>query len=162
MLAQLETQQYEFKWKIDREKQDIGTLREMVEPTLKLKVGAQVMFIKNDVPDESGIRRWVNGTIGKIHELTDNSISVKVGKEIYDVPCCIWENSRYFYNAKEKKIALRTVGVAEQFPLCLAWAITIHKAQGQTLDAIKIDLGNKAFASGQTYVALSRGKAHYD
>lgn len=123
---------------------------------LKLKVGAQVMFIKND-PEGS----YVNGTIGKVVELTSHSIKVfseeiKGGKTI-EVHPATWENIKYKPSKKDPtEIEAETVGTFEQYPLKLAWAVTVHKSQGKTFDKVIIDMGRGAFESGQTYVALSR------
>lgn len=126
---------------------------------LSLKEGAQVMFIKND-PE----RKFVNGTIGKIVELTSEAIKVMVeesdGKErLIDVPKLEWEILKYTVNDKDdSKIETEAVGKFTQYPLKLAWAITIHKSQGKTFEKVIIDLGKGAFEHGQTYVALSRCK----
>lgn len=122
------------------------------EPELTLKVGAQVIFIKNDTD-----KRWVNGTIGQVSGLTDTVIKVKLKDgEIYSVEKRIWENIKYQYNKEKKKIEQEIVGTFKQYPLKLAWAITIHKSQGLTFDKVVVDFGNGTFASGQAYVALSR------
>lgn len=122
------------------------------EPELTLKVGAQVIFIKNDTD-----KRWVNGTIGQVSGLTDTEIKVKLKDgEIYSVEKRIWENIKYQYNKEKKKIEQEIVGTFKQYPLKLAWAITIHKSQGLTFDKVVVDFGNGTFASGQAYVALSR------
>lgn len=126
---------------------------------LSLKEGAQVMFIKND-PE----RKFVNGTIGKIVDLTSEAIKVMVqdfdGTErLIDVPKLEWEILKYSVDEKdESKIETKAVGKFTQYPLKLAWAITIHKSQGKTFERVIIDLGKGAFAHGQTYVALSRCK----
>lgn len=126
---------------------------------LSLKEGAQVMFIKND-PE----RKFVNGTIGKIVELTSEAIKVMVedhdGRErLIDVPKLEWEILKYSVDEKdESRIETKAVGKFTQYPLKLAWAITIHKSQGKTFKKVIIDLGKGAFAHGQTYVALSRCK----
>jgi len=122
---------------------------------LELKVGAQIIFIKNDQD-----KRWVNGTIGTIigidlengdhlYVLTDE------GKEM-DVERAMWANVRYTYNEKEKKIDEEELGTFTQFPVRLAWAITIHKSQGLTFSRTAIDFTGGVFAGGMTYVALSR------
>lgn len=122
------------------------------EPELTLKVGAQVIFIKNDTD-----KRWVNGTIGQVSELTDTEIKVKLKDgEIYSVEKRIWENIKYQYNKEKNKIEQEIVGTFKQYPLKLAWAITIHKSQGLTFDKVVVDFGSGTFASGQAYVALSR------
>lgn len=125
------------------------------EKFLKLKVGAQVMFVKND--SES---KWVNGTIGKVTKLTDYSIKVKVKKgdteTEYEVEQAKWEKTEYKWNEEKKEIESEVVGTFVQYPLKLAWAITIHKSQGLTFDQVVIDSGTGMFAHGQLYVALSR------
>ncbi len=126
------------------------------EPALKLKKGAQVMFVKNDPK-----KRFVNGTIGKIIRLDSDNIRVLVsdkdGNRHIDVEKLEWEIQRYKLDKDdETKIESETVGTFKQYPLKLAWGITIHKSQGKTFDKVIIDLGRGAFEHGQTYVALSR------
>ncbi len=118
---------------------------------LELKVGAHVMFSKNDKD-----KRWVNGTVGEVTKLADQKITVRVESDEYVVERQKWEAIRYEYDAKTEKMAEVVVGSYEQFPLQLAWAITIHKSQGKTFDNVVINLGNGAFTKGQAYVALSR------
>lgn len=127
------------------------------EAVLKLKLSAQVMFIKND-PD----RRFVNGSLGKIAQLNDHSVIVKMEnaqgqiREI-EVEPVEWEILKYKPSDKDPtQIDTETLGTFKQLPLKLAWAVTIHKAQGKTFDKVIIDLGKGAFEHGQTYVALSR------
>jgi nucleoside-triphosphatase THEP1 len=123
------------------------------EKELHIKVGAQVMFVKNDVEK---VRRFFNGKIGLVKALQDDLIIVEDddGTEI-TVTKHVWENIRYEHNAKENRIDEEVIGRFKQFPLRLAWAITIHKSQGLTFDHVVIDAG-RAFSPGQVYVALSR------
>lgn len=121
---------------------------------LEVKPGAQVIFIKNDKD-----KRWVNGTLGVVDCIDEEAGIISVINEEgveYDVEREIWENVRYTYNEKEQKIEEEQLGVYQQFPLRLAWAITIHKSQGLTFKQVNIDLSGGVFAGGQTYVALSR------
>lgn len=126
------------------------------EETLTLKEGAQVMFIKNDVGEE---RKYFNGKIGFVKELLLDKhqivVGFKDGGEDVVVRRETWENIKYKYNKGEDKIEEEVLGTFSQFPLRLAWAITIHKSQGLTFDKAIIDAGT-SFASGQVYVALSR------
>ena len=126
------------------------------EETLTLKVGAQVMFIKNDVGED---RKYFNGKIGIVKELLLDKHQVVVGfadrSEDVVVRRETWENIKYKYNKGEDKIEEEVLGTFSQFPLRLAWAITIHKSQGLTFEKAIIDAGT-SFAAGQVYVALSR------
>jgi ATP-dependent exoDNAse (exonuclease V) alpha subunit len=122
---------------------------------LTLKHGARVIFTQND-PEG----RWVNGTLGTVTKLEDTLVTVEKddGKEV-EVERAVWPQARWVWNASEKKMEVKQEYKYVQFPLAPAWALTIHKAQGMTLDAVEIDLGRGAFAPGQTYVALSRARA---
>lgn len=120
--------------------------------SLQLKVGAQVMFTKNDPQ-----KRWVNGTVGIIEDL-GKSIFVRLlsRNEVVEVDQARWSNFRYVWNKKTKQIEKHETGCYCQYPLILSWAVTIHKSQGKTIEKVHLDLGRGAFAFGQTYVALSR------
>ena len=123
---------------------------------LRVKEDAKVMFIKND-PDG----RWVNGTIGLVIDCSDKNkkvIKVKVGKEVFKVKREEWNKVRYVYDEFNDEMEEEVVSSFKQFPLKLGWAVTIHKAQGLTLESCSVDLGDGAFATGQAYVALSRCK----
>lgn len=121
------------------------------EPEMMLKIGARVMFIRND-PDG----RWVNGSLGTVSHLERHEIRVEVDGEEVEVTPEKWENMRFQYDMLEDKIESETIGTFLQYPLKLAYALTIHKSQGQTFDRVMIDMDRGAFAHGQTYVALSR------
>ncbi|MBV0893733.1 AAA family ATPase [Microbacterium sp. NC79] len=123
---------------------------------LKLKIGAQVMFLRNDIGSFPEPPRYVNGTIGTVTRISGDSVRVDVDGDEFDVEPTVWERFRYAYNAATKQLKRDIVAEFTQFPLRLAWAVTIHKSQGKTYDQAIIDLGSGAFAPGQTYVALSR------
>ncbi|HEY4485351.1 MAG TPA: AAA family ATPase [Nitrospiria bacterium] len=118
---------------------------------LMLKQGAQVMMIRNDPA-----KRWVNGSLGVVQKLSRDSISVSLGDSLCTVESSEWEKVEYEYNKEDGRIEPKVTGSFKQYPIRLAWAITIHKSQGKTFDHVIIDLGHGAFAHGQTYVALSR------
>ena len=152
-LKQLTTKEFTFTASIT------GNFNPKLFPTeaaLKLKKGAQVMFVKNDPR-----RRFVNGTIGRVSQIDYDRIVVDIednqGKRSLEVEKLEWEIQRYQVSKEDQtKIDTEIVGTFKQFPLKLAWAITIHKSQGKTFDKVIIDLGRGAFEHGQTYVALSR------
>ncbi len=121
------------------------------EKELLLKKGAQVMFIKND----SEGKKYYNGKIGVISEITEEEVIVKCDDELIEVRRCIWENLNYSIDSESKEVKENVLGTFIQYPLRLAWAITIHKSQGLTFNKVVIDAEN-AFANGQVYVALSR------
>ena len=118
---------------------------------LYLKVNSQVMMIKNDKD-----KRWVNGSMGIIKGLKKNEILIRIDGNDYKVDKESWETVEYEFDEESKSISTKVTGVFRQYPVKLAWAITIHKSQGKTFDNVIIDLENGAFAHGQTYVALSR------
>ena len=126
------------------------------ESELKLKVGAQVMFLRNDTAMSGEPPRWVNGTIGTVVRILGSAVRVDIDGEEVDVEPAVWERFRYAYDQNSKKLTSDVVAEFTQFPLRLAWAVTIHKSQGKTYERAIIDLGSGAFAPGQTYVALSR------
>jgi ATP-dependent exoDNAse (exonuclease V) alpha subunit len=151
-LAKLDTPALIFSGEIDGEfgKENLPTAID-----LKIKAGAQIMMLNNDIEG-----RWVNGSIGEIKGLIQNAkgediIIADLGDDntVEIEPFC-WEIYRSFIN--EGQLASEVIGTFTQYPLMLAWAVTIHKSQGKTFDNVIIDIGNGAFAHGQTYVALSR------
>ena len=120
---------------------------------LELRVGARVMAMKND-PEG----RWYNGSLGTVKSIDEGGVFVRFdrsGNE-YLVSRAEWTKVRQEWNEESQSIENRQVGAYRQLPLIPAWAITIHKAQGLTLDDVRLDLGSGAFAPGQVYVALSR------
>ncbi len=150
-LAKIDAPYYKFMAHIDRD------FPERIFPTeveLVLKLGAKVMFIANDMAQP---RRYYNGKIGEITEINDNEIWVTCDgeSEAIKVSLEVWENKSYTIDPETNQLEEKTLGTFTQYPLRLAWAITIHKSQGLTFDRVVIDAA-AAFASGQVYVALSR------
>jgi ATP-dependent exoDNAse (exonuclease V) alpha subunit len=131
-----------------------GTFEPKAFPTeevLELKPGARVMMIRND---SSG--RWVNGSLGEVAHLGDSDCFVKINGEVHRVAQQAWEKFRYDFDAKSKAVSRTVVGSFKQLPLRLAYAVTVHKSQGMTLDRVHIDFDRGMFAHGQAYVAFSR------
>lgn len=129
---------------------DFGGRSYPADEALELKVGAQVMFLRNDSD-----QRWVNGSVGTVTRIAD-TVWVEIDGEEHEVQPSIWEKFKYSYSAVTKELKRDIVAEFQQFPLRLAWAVTIHKSQGKTYDRAIVDLGQRSFAPGQTYVALSR------
>jgi ATP-dependent DNA helicase PIF1 len=122
------------------------------EPVLALKVGARVMLLRNDAAPG-----WVNGTVGVIDALEPDAVILRVGRSTARIEAATWEKSRYEAGPRGG-VNRKVVGTFKQLPLRLGWALTIHKAQGMTLDRVYVDMGRGMFAHGQAYVALSRAR----
>lgn len=152
-LDKLATPLHKFKGKITN---DFSEKNLPTEMELNLKQGAQVMFIKNDLQSP---RRYYNGKIGIVEKISADGIKVSFPNEpasaSLTVDLEVWKNVRYALDPRKGEVVEDEVGSFSQYPLRLAWAITVHKSQGLTLDKAIVDL-NRAFASGQVYVALSR------
>jgi ATP-dependent DNA helicase PIF1 len=121
------------------------------EDVLELKPGARVMMIRNDAQG-----RWVNGSIGTVAGLGESEAFVTIGRETHRVAPQAWEKFRYEFDARTQAVNRTVVGAFKQLPLRLAYAVTIHKSQGMTLDKVHIDFDSGMFAHGQAYVAFSR------
>ncbi|QPH41713.1 helix-turn-helix domain-containing protein [Pedobacter endophyticus] len=150
-LAQLTTKSYFFDAKVT------GEFNEYAYPNdkrLELKVGAQIMFIKNDMSAE---KRYYNGKIGVVHHIEKELIEIELPDDRVTIQISpyTWENVKYKLNEVTNEIDENVAGSFVQYPIKLAWAITVHKSQGLTFDKAIIDIGD-AFAPGQAYVALSR------
>ena len=148
-LAELDGREYTFKAEV---KKNFPESSYPTEETLTLKEGARVMFIRND---DQKPRRFYNGKLGIVAKIGDNAIIISCEDGEIEVEPMTWENIRYKENAQSGKIEEELLGTFKQYPLRLAWAITIHKSQGLTFDKVIIDAA-RAFAAGQVYVALSR------
>ncbi len=122
------------------------------DEVLEIKTGAQVMLLNNDAAG-----RWINGTIATIAGINEDSLEIKLDdEEVEEVTPYKWDLYRFFWDKESQAVGTESIGSFRQYPLKLAWAITIHKSQGKTFDNVVIDLGKGVFASGQLYVALSR------
>jgi len=147
-------QSYHFEGRID------GKFEQKYLPTrvvLDLKINAQVMLLNNDPQG-----RWINGTLGKIIAVEDDlsatsiiQVQLEDGR-LVEVTPFTWEMFRFMYNEETESLESRSIGSFTQYPLKLAWAVTIHKSQGKTFSRVILDMGQGAFSHGQTYVALSR------
>jgi ATP-dependent DNA helicase PIF1 len=129
---------------------DFGGRAFPADEELELKVGAQVMFLRNDAD-----QRWVNGSVGIVTKIAA-TVFVEVDGEEHEVQPSTWEKFKYNYSPLTKELKKDIVAEFTQFPLRLAWGVTIHKSQGKTYERAVVDLGQRSFAPGQTYVALSR------
>ena len=148
-LAEIDSEEYIYEGTVTGKFEE---KRFPVDKTMKLKLGAQVMFTRNDPK-----RRWANGTIGTVCKLAKDEIQVKLDSgATHVVPNCTWESYSYEYDREARKMIKEKVGSFTQYPLRLAWAITVHKSQGMTFDKLYLDLSRGMFAAGQLYVALSR------
>lgn len=148
-LSKLGSVEYVYKGIVENE----FSLKQLpTEQVLVLKEGAQIIFIKN-----SATGKWVNGTIAKVHSLSADKIEVQLTNgEIEEVRMETWENKLYRWDAMNRRVKSEVIGTFKQYPIKLAWAITIHKSQGLTFDKMILEMGGGAFAHGQLYVALSR------
>ena len=144
-LSQLPGQEYIYRAQAD----ETFTKTPPADKELHLKKGAKIMMLTNT--DD-----WVNGDLGTVYDLGTDFIKVEIKGIVYQVEPNVWEDIRYEFNPLSQKLQPKVKGFFKQYPLKLAWAITIHKSQGLTFDTIYLDIGNGAFAPGQTYVALSR------
>lgn len=148
-LAAINSEEYTYEGTVSGR---FDTKKMPAELNLKLKVGAQVMFTRNDQ-----MRRWANGTLAKVVKLTRDEIHVELSNGArHAVPCCSWDSVSYEYDKDTCKLKKNVTGTFTQYPLRLAWAITVHKSQGMTFDKMSLDLSRGLFAAGQLYVALSR------
>lgn len=149
-LEQLDAPLFEYQAEVSG-KFKLDKSSDPTERTLRLKQGARVIMLSNDRE-----KRWVNGTLGIVERLSEDEVIVRIGKSKWSVEAYIWEHVKHSYDRKTKRITKEVDGAFRQFPLRLAWGLTIHKSQGQTLDRVYVDLSGGVFGYGQIYVALSR------
>jgi energy-coupling factor transporter ATP-binding protein EcfA2 len=131
-----------------------GKFEPTIYPTdavLTLKEGCKVVLLRNDSE-----KRWVNGTQAKVSRIRGQTVWIEIAGDEYELEPVTWENIRYEHDPEKDRVVEKVVGSFRQLPVRLAWALTIHKSQGMTLDKVFIDFGRGAFAHGQAYVALSR------
>lgn len=154
MLTQLPGDSFTYKALVEGER-DVSQWRLTVPSRLELKVGAKVVFLKNNLPD------WINGDTAVVVDLAANKILVKLDKteNVLLVEKETWWQYRYTYNYRTRELEKQVVAAFTQYPLALGWALTIHKSQGMTLSDYTIDFSSRPFDSGQVYVALSRAKS---
>ncbi len=138
---------------------DTTQIQNQLDINLRLKVGAHVIMLRNNW--YKGNLIWANGSLGVVTGLTKESIRVKIKGVEFDVEPMTWETREHKYDTTKKTINNVKIGEFTQYPIKLAWALTIHKAQGQTYDSVEVDFGRGAFLHGQAYVALSRCR-YYD
>jgi len=156
-LNEMDSKQFAFPAKIEGNFPTEGKTLP-IDLELKLKKGARVMFVRNDKG-----KRWLNGTLGTVKDLEEGMIKIKIdksdgGKEV-EVGKDEWENIKYTYDPVTHMVEENVLGKLIQYPVRLAWAVTIHKSQGMTFDHINLDFSRSPFAHGQTYVALSRSRS---
>lgn len=131
---------------------DCSSLLDVIEPKITLKVGTQVVFIKNDED-----KQWANGTMGVVLSLGEETVGVLLETgEAISVPRASWDATELAYDKEQRRTVAKWKGTMKQFPLKVAWAVTIHKSQSMTYSHATVDLGKGAFGVGQVYVALSR------
>lgn len=148
-LAELKAPAVTYHGSIEKDfpESSLPTAKELV-----LKTGAQVVLVRNDRE-----KRWVNGTVAKVYSATPDKLEIELESgSRHVIEPEVWENVVYKYDEDTKKVAEEVIGTFTQYPVRLAWALTIHKSQGLTFNNVIIDVGRGAFSGGQTYVALSR------